>query len=260
MRVSIVTPCYNSAEYLEQCILSVKGQKRCNYEHIIVDGGSTDGTTDIIKKYEGTYPMRWISEKDNGMYDAIAKGFRMADGEIFAWLNSDDMYMPWATYAMERVCRSGEVDWCTGIPAHFNAEGMQHLIERSNDLRYARPLIARGWYDGRRLGWIQQESTFWTRRLYEQVGGIDTHFQYAGDFDLWCRMARHAELHTVNVVIGGFRRHEGQKSSAVEQYRAEQPALSRFHRLLRRFNIYRKVERWHNRNRRTIAIQTLPEI
>ena len=93
-KVSIVTACYNSEKYIEDCIKSIMRQTYDNVEHIIVDGGSTDGTLDIIKKYENQYNMRWISEKDNGMYDAITKGFRMASGEIYAWLNSDDMYMP----------------------------------------------------------------------------------------------------------------------------------------------------------------------
>ena len=95
MKVSIVTPTYNSEEYLEKCIQSIMGQSHTDYEHIIVDGGSKDRTIEIIKKYENQYNMIWISEPDQGMYDAIAKGFRMATGDILCWLNSDDFYMPW---------------------------------------------------------------------------------------------------------------------------------------------------------------------
>lgn len=98
--ISIITPTYNSEKYLEKCILSILQQGCCEYEHIIVDGGSTDGTLSIIRKYEKLYPMKWISEKDNGMYDAIAKGFKLASGDIFCWLNSDDMYMPWTLRAV----------------------------------------------------------------------------------------------------------------------------------------------------------------
>ena len=94
--ISIVTPCLNSEEYLEYCIKSIMSQSYPNVEHIIVDGGSTDSTLDIIRKYEGRYNMRWFSEKDNSMYEAIINGFKLANGEIYAWLNSDDMYMPWA--------------------------------------------------------------------------------------------------------------------------------------------------------------------
>ncbi len=106
--ISIVTPTYNSEKYLEECILSIKNQKFTDYEHIIVDGKSSDRTLDIIKKYDGTYPMRWISEKDKGMYDAISKGFKIAKGDIFCWLNSDDMYMPWTLAAVDAVIKKKE--------------------------------------------------------------------------------------------------------------------------------------------------------
>lgn len=258
--ISIVTPTYNSAEYLEECILSIKGQRRRNYEHIIVDGCSTDGTLDIIRKYEGTYPMRWISERDGGMYEAIAKGFRMAEGDIFAWLNSDDMYLPWATYSMERLMQGGKVQWCCGVPAHYNAEGMQKLAVFTTPL-YAWPELKKGWYDGRRLGWIQQESSFWTRELYEKAGGLDIGMKYAGDYDLWCRFARHAPLYTCNVVMGGFRFHEGQKSADREKYLAEQPPVHRRERLLSRLGYYRMWEKWHlRRGARFIWIESCPEI
>lgn len=91
--ISIVTPTFNQAEFIEDCILSIKNQSYKYIEHIIVDGGSTDGTIDIIKKYEGQYNMRWLSEPDNGQADAINKGFSMGHGDIVAWLNSDDFYM-----------------------------------------------------------------------------------------------------------------------------------------------------------------------
>ena len=90
-KILIVTPCYNAERYIEYCIKSIKSQSYTNFEHIIVDGGSTDGTLDIIRKYEGSYNMRWLSEPDDGMYDAITKGFALSSGDIYAWLNSDDM-------------------------------------------------------------------------------------------------------------------------------------------------------------------------
>ncbi|MDO4222064.1 MAG: glycosyltransferase family 2 protein [Akkermansia sp.] len=258
--ISIVTPTYNSAEYLEECILSLKGQRRRNFEHIIVDGCSTDGTLDIIRKYEGTYPMRWISEKDGGMYEAIAKGFRMAEGDIFAWLNSDDMYLPWATYTMERIMKGGKVQWCTGIPTLYNAEGMPH-VPYNHILLYAWPLLKRGWYDGQRLEWIQQESSFWTRKLYEAAGGLDTRFKYAGDYRLWCSFAQHAPLYSTNVVISGFRIHGGQKSAEPGKYRAEQPPFGTRERLLKKYGWYHMQEKWHlHKNAHFIRIQQCPEI
>lgn len=109
--ISIVTPTYNSEQYLEDCIQSIMKQRYKDYEHIVVDGGSSDGTIDILKKYENQYPLRWISEKDRGMYDAIRKGFKMARGDIFCWLNSDDMFMPWTLQVVGKVMKNSRVQY-----------------------------------------------------------------------------------------------------------------------------------------------------
>ena len=121
--ISIITPTYNSGAYLEKCIQSIVNQEFDDYEHIIVDGGSTDNTLAIIKKYESLYNIKWISEKDNGMYDAISKGFKMAKGDILCWLNSDDIYMPWTLKVVEHVFQNTDIDWCTGVPTQINENG-----------------------------------------------------------------------------------------------------------------------------------------
>lgn len=127
-KITIVTACYNSEEYLEDCIRSIKNQTYDNLEHIIVDGKSTDHTLEIIKKYENCYNMRWISERDNGMYDAICKGSHMGTGEICAWLNSDDMYLPWACELVANVMSKTDIQWCTGIPCHYTEECIAYNI------------------------------------------------------------------------------------------------------------------------------------
>lgn len=114
LKFSIVTPVFNGAEYIEKCIVSIKNQTYRNFEHIIMDGGSNDETLDIIERYKGTYNMRVVSEKDQGMYDAIVKGFALATGDIFSWLNADDMYMPWALRIMEEAFRVKQVHWIMG--------------------------------------------------------------------------------------------------------------------------------------------------
>lgn len=221
-KISIITPVYNCEKYIEKNILSIKNQNYSNYEHIILDGGSTDGTLDIIKKYENTYPMKYISEKDEGMYDAIGKGFAMADGEIFAWLNADDTYLPWAFQIMNYAMQQEGVQWCTGVQGIQNERDVFWF----NDIYYYnRDWIKSGYYDGRVLRFIQQESTFWTRELYLSIHGRDVIKKYnmAGDFALWRAMAEKADLYTVHTAIAGFRKHGVQKTSDMQKYYAEIP-------------------------------------
>lgn len=94
--VSIVTPSFNQGRFIEETILSVKNQNYPHIEHLIIDGGSTDETLDVIRRYEGTYNLRWVSEPDEGQADALNKGFRLARGEVLGWLNADDTYQPGA--------------------------------------------------------------------------------------------------------------------------------------------------------------------
>lgn len=238
MLISIVTPCYNGAEFLEQCILSIKRQNVQNFEHIIVDGGSSDGSLDIIRRHEGTYPVRWISERDGGMYDAIAKGFRMARGEVFSYLNSDDMYMPWTTQLVERAFRTPHIRWCTGFPSYFDEAGCQYFMHKAAPL-FPQYCLRKGWCDGYRGSVVQQESTFWSRELYERAGGIKPTYKYAGDFHLWMNFARYEKLYTINAVLAGFRIHEGQKSADVAAYRRELPKLGAGERFLKAIGYYR---------------------
>ncbi len=251
--ISIVTPTFNSEKYLEECILSIKNQDFEEYEHIIVDGGSTDKTLDIIKKYENTYPMRWISEKDNGMYDAIAKGFRMANGNVFCWLNSDDMYMPWTLKTVNNIFADTSVDWCVGIPAKLNDKSELYLSSRSI-VTFPNYCIKRGWMDGTRLGCIQQESSFWRKELYERAGGIDANYQLAGDYDLWVRFAQISKLHSVNSILAGFRIHSGQKSENRKDYCNEASRLTWLQKWLNRLEIYRIINFFLKRRNRIIEI------
>ena len=224
LKFSIVTPTYNSAEYLEDCIRSVQGQKYRNFKHIIVDGGSTDGTLDIIRKYEGTYPMKWISEKDNGMYDAINKGFGMASGDIYSWINSDDMYLPWTLQAVAGVMRRGNVEWCKGRNAYYTEDGSMYFHSSKWAAR-AVPTswIRKGYCDNRISGFLQQESMFWKADLWNKAGGIDSKYRLAGDYHLWVKFAGFATLFTLNTVLAGFRVHKGQLSSDMNRYYSELP-------------------------------------
>ena len=216
-RISVVTPCLNQAAFLEETILSVLDQNYPNLEYAIVDGGSTDGTIEILKKYSDRLTW-WVSEPDAGHYDAINKGFAHTTGEIMAWINSDDKYLPWTFSAVVDVMTSlPQVEWLTSLFHLFWDEHGQ-AVSCEFHPGFSRELILRG---GTLLGsgwpswaFMQQESTFWRRSLWERAGArIDTNWSLAGDFDLWMKFAQQAEVYSLQVPLAGFRRHNQQKTA-----------------------------------------------
>jgi hypothetical protein len=200
-RIALVTPVYNSGKYIEQTILSVLAQRYPNLDYFIVDGGSTDGTVEIIRKYESQI-SGWISEPDNGMYDAINKGFARTTGEIMGWVSATDMFQPGGLGVVARVfgCLP-DVQWITGRSTYYDEEGKTIGIEGLRSFSQTRFL-------GGEEQHIQQESTFWRRRLWEMAGGyVDASRRMSSDFELWVRFFRHARLYSVDALIGGFRMH-----------------------------------------------------
>jgi len=216
-RISVVTPSFNQALYLEETIRSVLDQGYPNLEYVIVDGGSTDGSLEIIKKYSHRLAW-WVSERDAGQYDALNKGFAHTTGELMAWLNSDDKYVPWTfSVISEAMTALPQVEWLTSL-FHFFWDEHGRLSACEEQAGFSRELILRGGtLPG--AGWpawafMQQESTFWRRSLWDKAGArVETRWSLAGDFDLWMRFARHAEVYSLNMPIGGFRRHSRQKTA-----------------------------------------------
>ncbi len=200
-RITLVTPVFNSAAYLEQTISSVLSQGYPNLEYFIVDGGSTDGTLDIICRYERQLGW-WDSRPDNGMYDALNRGFARSSGEIMGWISATDMLHTGALFVVGGVFRAfPEVEWITGIPTGFNEAGMTVSVARLRRWSRIRFLAGCNRY-------IQQESTFWRRSLWDRAGGyVDASRRSCSDFELWVRFFRHARLYSVNALIGGFRVH-----------------------------------------------------
>lgn len=235
--VSIVTPVYNGEEFIEKCIQSVLNQTYKNIEHIIVDGGSTDNTLNIINKYKNKYNMRYISEKDNGMYDAINKGFMMAKGDIYAWLNSDDMYMPWAIEVIEKVMTKADINWCTCIPAYWNINSILTSTSLVINI-YSRRLLKKGYYNGKTFGFVQQESTFWTKKLWDISGGIDTKYKLAGDYYLWKKFSEYDYLYTLDTVVSGFRVHKNQQTANINNYFNELPTIPKVLTFITRYVNY----------------------
>lgn len=216
--ISVVTAVYNGEKFLEQAIKSVLAQSYDNFELIVIDGGSTDGTLDIIKKYDKQINY-WVSEPDYGLYDALAKGFSFASGDIFSWLNSDDIFYPWAFEKVAETMRKGETQWITGIPTWIQEDS---TIPKIGYLKvYPRFLINYGFAHGEGWGFIQQESTFFSRKLYMKVGGIDKELRLAADFLLWKKMARYSKLTSTNCPLAAFRIQDKQLSRDNSGYYTE---------------------------------------
>lgn len=219
-RVSIVTPSYNQAAYLEEAIRSVLLQGYPNLEYIVMDGGSTDGSAEIIERYEP-----WLSYlrigPDGGQADALARGFEQASGEILAWLNSDDRYRPGALVRAARFfAERPKVVFGNGDVCYMDADG--HQLERIYAVRASYLLTA----NMGRHGWPQQ-GCFWRRWAYEEVGGIDDQFRFCMDRDLFLRLARMGPTRRIpGPSLADFRIHDEAKSATLlDVRRAERSCL-----------------------------------
>ena len=213
-KISVVTPNYNKGDFLENTILSVLSQNYPNLEYIIIDGGSTDDSISIIRKYESQLTY-WVSEPDKGMYDAIKKGFSHATGEIMAWIGSDDMYHPNCFNIVAEIFQNDKINWLVGASSLFDKLGRTVHVAPSR--YFSRLDLLSG--DFR---WIQQESSFWRKKLYDKVKGLNTNFRYAGDFDLWLRFSSFECMYVSSALLGGFRiSNEGKLSLALDKYTEE---------------------------------------
>ena len=205
--VSVITPTLNQARYVTHTIESVRAQSYPAVEHIVVDGGSTDGTIEILKREGDAGAIRWVSEADNGMYDAVNKGLGLATGDVLAYLNSDDAYLPWAIEVVVRTSDARpDVDLVFG-------DGIK-LIESTGAqrLRLFTPFdrISLANHES-----VMQPAVFWRRRLVERIGGFDVGFRYVADLDYWLRAAEAgAKIAHVNEVLAVERDHADRLSVA----------------------------------------------
>lgn len=237
MKFSIVTPTFNSQEHLEETIQSVISQQGdFEIDYIIVDGGSTDKTVEIIKRYDESINnrkqkifcnkinLKWISEKDNGMYDAINKGFARATGDVYAWINSDDIYLPGAFDIMRKTFEAfPEIEWLKGITSFIKKDGK--IYEHGRCFIYNQNWIKKGIY-GRNAYFVHQDSVFWKKELWQKSGGANSKLKLAGDYALWINFANFTPLWSVKYEVSCFRKRAGQLSSNTNQYRKEQRSVS----------------------------------
>lgn len=202
--VSIVTPTLNQAEFIADTLRSVRDQTYDNVEHIVVDGGSVDGTLELLETYRSSYNLRWISEPDGGMYEAVNRGLRMARGKIVAYLNSDDVLFPWAVSVAVAVLEKGpQIDLVYGDAVNFDDRtGAEHLrIQPSFEV--ARRVSA--WS-------VPQPAAFWRSRVHELLGYFDESLQCAGDVEFFARVGAHLQVTKVDEVLAMERLHDETKS------------------------------------------------
>jgi glycosyltransferase involved in cell wall biosynthesis len=206
MRVSIVTPSFNQARFLERTIQSVLNQTYEDIEYIIIDGGSTDGSQEIIGRYEDRLAY-WISERDKGQTDAINKGFARASGAVMAWLNSDDTLEPQAVeQAVAALEENPKVGMVYGHGFFINAKDEKIGEFPSAQTDYRR--LRRGYVH------ICQQAAFWRADLWRKAGPLDDSIYFAMDYDLWLRLSKETPILFINEHWANFRLHGDAKTIA----------------------------------------------
>ncbi len=205
--ISVIVPSYNQGHWIDSCLRSLFAQQDSNLEVIVVDGGSTDTTLEVLDLWRPQLAA-CIVERDDGQADAIAKGFSMARGEILAWLNSDDMHLPWTISAWRKAFASDEsLEMVHGDRVIVDAEGRVTGYRR---------LPGHSGYWLNRFPWTHQETAAWRRGLYERAGGVDRSMHFAMDYDLFARFFEAAHCAHLPQYLGVFRWHELSKSAKIQ--------------------------------------------
>jgi len=205
-KISVVTAVFNRQRYLHDTMKCVLDQAYPHLEYILIDGGSTDGSVEVINK-ESARLAYWSSESDGGLYDALNKGFSKSTGDILFWLNSDDIIFPGTLALVGKLfLENPELEWLTGAATNIDENG--YFTKTKHQIRFRKS----SFLCGRPRG-IQQESTFFRRSLWEKSGAyIDSNYLYAADYELWCRFFQFSQLAHVHCPLGAFRRHRNQLS------------------------------------------------
>ena len=216
-KISIVTPSYNQGQFLEETIQSVLGQCYPNLEYIIMDGGSTDNSVEIIKKYE-KHLAYWTSEKDGGQSAAINTGFKRATGEILGWLNSDDMYLPGALQYIATCLDPAKTQIVFGNCMHIREGSTQASGSDVAAVQKSLPLYI--------ADYVIQPSAFWTRRTWESVGELDQNMHFGFDWEWFLRAEQmNVSLTPLKKYLSIYRMHEAHKTGSGGESRQREMAL-----------------------------------
>jgi glycosyltransferase involved in cell wall biosynthesis len=202
-KISIITPSYNQGQFLEETILSVLNQDYDNIEYIVIDGGSTDNSVDIIKKYEDRLTY-WVSEKDNGQSDAINKGFKMATGDYIGWLNSDDFYTPGAILKLVGNIDDESVLYYA-ILGYCNIDGRHEVLEKYDEnMTFDKLLNSKSF--------TNQPGSFYKKSTLKEVGYLDEKLHFVMDVDLWLNLLSKGKAKFIPFVMAYLRWHSESKS------------------------------------------------
>ena len=247
-KISIIMPSYNQVEFIEKSILSVLNQDYKNFELIIIDGGSNDGTIEIIKKYQD-YISFWVSEKDKGQSDALNKGFKLASGEIYGWLNSDDIYLPNAFHNLMLAFKNNlnkKIVFGDWLSFDRNLKNINLNYAFDFNLNHFK-------YEGFHLN---AQSMFWRSEVHHHFSGFDVELNNTMDYQMILEFGINEgedSFLRIPYVIGGFRRYIGQKSSGMTtRVIKEHKSISKKYKYTDKYRLSGKIKRVYFRFRRAI--------
>ncbi|MEQ8238126.1 MAG: glycosyltransferase family 2 protein [Cyclobacteriaceae bacterium] len=245
-KITVITPSYNQGEFLEETIQSVLNQGYPNLEYIIIDGGSTDQSVDIISKYSKELSY-WVSEKDNGQSEAINKGFRRATGEIVTWLNSDDLFMPNVLNQIVEHFDDQNIVLVHGGNIHFG-KGMSDSTPHFTN----KPHLMSRYLSGM---CFDQPASFFRKSALDKVGLLDENLHYGMDYDLFLRLLLIGDFKPIDLVVSKYRLHERSKTVSLSDRFAKDwakvyskfcrsyPGLAHLVDLLKRLEVYEEVDK-----------------
>ncbi len=205
-RISIVTPSYNQGTFIEETIRSVLLQGYANLEYVIIDGGSSDDSVDIVRRY-APWLTYWVSEPDKGQAHAINKGLIRCSGDLLGWINSDDLLLPQATSHLAAAFRQAPQAVLLGAVVNFEEKGGYSWLERGRNVTFE--TIVEPWRHG--VFW-QQPGAYFARVLYERVGAFDETLRYVFDWDWMCRALQATSVHYLHLPVARFRYHDMSKT------------------------------------------------